>query len=379
MQVILSEIRNFWTAAGNRRRSAVRVVCTVVAFCLVSIVACVAFWPRHTLPNVDGARRAARNALRLVRQAAPAKARLLEQFVALAEVATVAEAAAPWWEGSIGRTEASWFRVVRLARETTSAVRTAEHRAQKAYTALHPEVRSEVVRAQAEIGEAGMGRQEAAAMQRAIGSLRLAEKLAAAGRAEQGTGELLEARHAAAVVHHAWRSLHARFGDRNNLRQWHAWAEATIEESRTNQTTAILVDKLRRLVLVYRDGRQVAHFPAELGANGLRRKEHAGDRATPEGKYRVVQVKHAPATKFYKALLLNYPNDEDRMRFDLGKRRGMISAGAGIGSLIEIHGDGGEGRDWTDGCIALTNEDMDRLFPHVQVGTPVTIVGTYER
>ena len=96
----------------------------------------------------------------------------------------------------------------------------------------------------------------------------------------------------------------------------------TIEESLRTNDTAILVDKLRRRVTLYRAGRPVVHFPAELGANGLRRKEHAGDRATPEGMYRVVQVKQAPETRFYKALLINYPNDEDRMRFALGQRRG---------------------------------------------------------
>ncbi len=356
-----------------------RVACAVAAVLALAAAAAVVSWPHHAPPDVEGARRAARNAVRIVRPALPTNARLIEQFVALAEVATAAEVVAPWWEGSVGRTEAAWFRVVHLAREATSSVRATEGKARRAYTALCPEVRSEVVRAQAEIGEAGMGRNEAAAMQRAIVSLKLSEKLTGANKSEQAAGELLEARQAAAVVHRAWRSLHARFGDPTNLRQWHEWAGGTIEESRRSGGTVILVDKLRRLVTVYLDGRQVAHFPAELGANGLRRKEHAGDRATPEGTYRVVQVKQAPATRFYKALLLNYPNDEDRMRFALGKRRGMISARAGIGSLIEIHGDGGEGRDWTDGCIALTNEDMDRLFAHVRVGTPVTIVGTYER
>ena len=67
------------------------------------------------------------------------------------------------------------------------------------------------------------------------------------------------------------------------------------------------------------------------------------------------------------------------MRFALGQGRGTILTGVGIGNLIEIHGDGGEGRDWTDGCVALANPDMDRVFAHVRVGTPVTIVGTYER
>jgi L,D-peptidoglycan transpeptidase YkuD (ErfK/YbiS/YcfS/YnhG family) len=50
---------------------------------------------------------------------------------------------------------------------------------------------------------------------------------------------------------------------------------------------------------------------------------------------------------------------------------------AGVGSLIEIHGDGGQGRDWTDGCVALSNSDMDRVFARARVGTPVTIVGTF--
>jgi L,D-peptidoglycan transpeptidase YkuD (ErfK/YbiS/YcfS/YnhG family) len=368
-----------WTAAGNRRRSAVRVICATVAALLVGTLAAVAFWPRHPLPDVQGARRAARHALRIVRPAAPANARLIEEYVALAEIATAAEAASPWWEGSVGRTEAAWFRVVHQARIATSSVRAMEGNARKAYTTLFPEVRSEVIRAEAEIGEAGMGRREAAAMQRAITGIRLAEKLAAANRHGQATEELREARRDAAVIHNAWRSLHARFGDRSNLRQWREWAEATIEESRRTGETVLLVDKLRRRVTLYRDGRQIGHFPAELGANGLRRKVHAGDRATPEGMYRVVEIKQAPTTKFYKALLINYPNDEDRMRFALGQRRGLISHRAGIGSLIEIHGDGGEGRDWTDGCIALTNQDMDRLFPLVRVGTTVTIVGTYER
>jgi lipoprotein-anchoring transpeptidase ErfK/SrfK len=44
--------------------------------------------------------------------------------------------------------------------------------------------------------------------------------------------------------------------------------------------------------------------------------------------------------------------------------------------LIEIHGSGGKGADWTAGCIALTNRDMDSLFKFIDIGTPVTIVGS---
>jgi L,D-peptidoglycan transpeptidase YkuD (ErfK/YbiS/YcfS/YnhG family) len=58
-------------------------------------------------------------------------------------------------------------------------------------------------------------------------------------------------------------------------------------------------------------------------------------------------------------------------------KSGTVPRRAGIGSLIEIHGDGGQGRDWTDGCVALDNRDMDRVFARASVGTTVTIVGTF--
>ena len=106
---------------------------------------------RHHPPDVEGFRRAARTAVHVVRPAAPNQAKLIEQLVALAEVATAAEAAAPWWEGSVGRTEAAWLRVSRAAHDATFAVRTAHAQALGVYTALHPEVRNELVRAQAEI------------------------------------------------------------------------------------------------------------------------------------------------------------------------------------------------------------------------------------
>ncbi len=317
-------------------------------------------------------------AVRMIRASAPSKARQVEQLVSIAEIATAAERASHWWEGSVGRTEAAWFRVVHTSREAVAAVRASQAAARARYVGLHPETRDEVTRAMAEINEAGMGRPEAAAMQRALVAIKLGERLAAVGRHQEAADELSKAHASASFVHHKWRAVHARFSEASNLRLWRLWAQQTIEDSARSGDPAILIDKLRRRVVLYRGGRVMASFPAELGANGLDRKEHSGDRATPEGRYRVVQAKAAPATRYNKALLINYPNDEDRMRFALARRRGTISARAGIGSLIEIHGDGGEGRDWTDGCVALTNGDMDRLYAHVRVGTPVTIVGTYE-
>jgi len=58
------------------------------------------------------------------------------------------------------------------------------------------------------------------------------------------------------------------------------------------------------------------------------------------------------------------------------RARGELGPGVRIGNFSEIHGQGGRGRDWTDGCIALDNDDMEQLFSMAYVGMPVVIVGT---
>ena len=112
-----------------------------------------------------------------------------------------------------------------------------------------------------------------------------------------------------------------------------------------------------------------------MGPNWIGTKKYRGDKATPEGKYHVTKKKSRRQTKYYKALLINYPNDDDKVRYDANIKNGSIPK-RGIGDLIEIHGDGGRGINWTDGCVALTNSDMDRLYELVSTGTPVTIVGS---
>jgi hypothetical protein len=72
--------------------------------------------------------------------------------------------------------------------------------------------------------------------------------------------------------------------------------------------------------------------------------------------------------------LIDYPNEEDRRKFNAARERGSIPRAAGIGGLVEIHGGGNDGM--TYGCIALDNPHMAELFDMVEVGTRVTIVGT---
>ena len=137
----------------------------------------------------------------------------------------------------------------------------------------------------------------------------------------------------------------------------------------------LVVTKLDRSLVIYKKGVPVAKFEIGFGRNGFRRKLRAGDGATPEGRYSI--IKKNPTSRYYKALLFDYPNDEDRKRFLLSKGKKLIPEDAGIGAFLEIHGGG----KWsvTDGCISLNNPDMDAIFELVEEGTPVIIVGALSK
>jgi L,D-peptidoglycan transpeptidase YkuD (ErfK/YbiS/YcfS/YnhG family) len=174
--------------------------------------------------------------------------------------------------------------------------------------------------------------------------------------------------HAAAVA--------ARYADAATLARWRRWIDETITWSRREGRAAIVVAKEAHRLTLYLRGEPVKTYRADLGFNWLADKARAGDDATPEGRYRVVSRNLNSASAFYKALLLDYPNADDRARFSRARRSGELPLSAGIGGAIEIHGEGGRGVDWTQGCVALTNADMDDLLRHVGVGTAVTIVGS---
>lgn len=161
-----------------------------------------------------------------------------------------------------------------------------------------------------------------------------------------------------------------------NSPKWRKWVQETLNWSVQNNEYIILIDKLAHSCFVFQNGNKLIEFEIELGPNWLGHKRERGDGATPEGRYRICKKKSDRQTKYYKALEIDYPNEEDIAMFYNAKKRGDISASAGIGGLIEIHGDGGKGANWTAGCVALQNCDMDKLFEIAQIGTPVTIVGS---
>lgn len=158
--------------------------------------------------------------------------------------------------------------------------------------------------------------------------------------------------------------------------KWEKWVNAAIRSSKKNQSVAIVVDKIGHKCLVYSKGRLLYTFDAELGTNWLGDKQHQGDKATPEGEYHVTARLSGSQTKYYRALLINYPNEEDQQRYADNLQNGRIPRGKDIGGAVEIHGNGGRGFDWTNGCVALSDSDADKIYRISKVGTPVIIVGS---
>jgi lipoprotein-anchoring transpeptidase ErfK/SrfK len=166
-----------------------------------------------------------------------------------------------------------------------------------------------------------------------------------------------------------------RYRDPALVKRWRRWIDETVAWSRQSGEPAIVVVKDAHRLVLYDGGRRVLTLDVELGTNWARQKRASLDAATPEGRYKVTAKKDRGQSAYYKALLIDYPNAEDRAHFEQARRRGEIPKGATPGGLIEIHGEGGKGRDWTRGCVAVTNPEIDRIFRLVKVGTPVTIVG----
>jgi hypothetical protein len=157
---------------------------------------------------------------------------------------------------------------------------------------------------------------------------------------------------------------------------WQNWVNKTINDSKKNNDYSIIIDKFSRKCFIYLNGTRKWEFDAELGTNWVGDKRIKGDKATPEGMYKITKKFDSRKTKYYKALLLDYPNNEDIAKFKSEIAEGTLPESAKIGGLIEIHGNGGKGIDWTEGCVALTDKEMDVVFKITKVGTPVTIVGS---
>lgn len=201
-----------------------------------------------------------------------------------------------------------------------------------------------------------------------------AERLIERDRFDEASAKLSSADGLISDAERAVVASMGRYLDPDQVRTWKRLAEETIADSRRKRITVLIVSKLEKKLMVYRNGSLDRTYSVGLGFNGLANKRHSGDNATPEGRYSI--IRKLPVSQYHKALLINYPNEEDRKSFAREKKKGAIPKSVGIGGQIEIHGGG---RDiLTRGCVSLDDDEMDDLFARVPVGTSVTIVGTTE-
>ena len=136
--------------------------------------------------------------------------------------------------------------------------------------------------------------------------------------------------------------------------------------------TKVVIDKSERKLYLYNGNRVIADFHIALGGNPVGPKRIQGDKKTPEGNYTLDYKKSD--SSYYKAIHISYPSKKDK---DFAKRLGKSPGG-----LIMIHGQpNGWGWispilqrfNWTSGCIAVSNDDMDSIWSMIKVGTPIEI------
>lgn len=173
------------------------------------------------------------------------------------------------------------------------------------------------------------------------------------------------------LVNHALRNFHALF--------LLALLSLTFAAPTIGQTPAlekkadrVVIVKSSRTMMLMSNGKVLKTYKVALSAPSIGGKERLGDDKTPEGLY-TVDWKNAQS-KFHLALHVSYPNVADKerakkLRVNPGGEIEIHGLGAGFGYLGALH----RQVDWTAGCIAVTNEEIDEIWKLVAVGTPIEI------
>jgi len=146
-----------------------------------------------------------------------------------------------------------------------------------------------------------------------------------------------------------------------------------VERIKKIKADEIIVLKSKRKLQLYFKGVKVKQYSISLGGNPNGHKQFEGDQKTPEGYY-FIDGKN-PNSKYYKNLGISYPNGEDKAF--------ARSKGKNPGGAIKIHGLPNDKpwlgklhllKDWTHGCIAVTNKQMDEIYRSIDIGTKITIL-----
>lgn len=153
---------------------------------------------------------------------------------------------------------------------------------------------------------------------------------------------------------------------------WHSYApwDLTPPRELTRQVDRIVIEKEKRTMAVYADGEILKRYRISLGFAPAGDKLQEGDGRTPEGIYRI--DRRNAQSRFHLSLGIDYPRPEDRAE--------AAAQGVSPGGDIFIHGQPNSvpdhmklPGDWTEGCVAITNPEIQELFRHTPIGTEVEI------
>jgi murein L,D-transpeptidase YafK len=149
-------------------------------------------------------------------------------------------------------------------------------------------------------------------------------------------------------------------------------AFAGVEPTETQKANSVLILKKDHLLELLAGGKVIKTYKVALGRGGLAPKQQEGDGRTPEGHY-FIDSRNAES-HYHRALHISYPNSDDKQR---AARLGVSPGGAimihGLPNGMGLLGASHRLYDWTLGCIAVTDEEIDEIWDRVPVGTPVEI------
>lgn len=147
---------------------------------------------------------------------------------------------------------------------------------------------------------------------------------------------------------------------------------ALLSSSLFAQVDLVKVDKSENKMYLFDNGKVVKKYHVAFGGNPKGHKEREGDQKTPEGSYTLDYKKEH--SSYYRAMHISYPNTLDTQR--------AKSKGVSPGGFIMVHGQRNwfallspitQKFNWTNGCIALTNSQMDEFMDLVKTGTEIYI------
>jgi murein L,D-transpeptidase YafK len=134
----------------------------------------------------------------------------------------------------------------------------------------------------------------------------------------------------------------------------------------------VVVLKKERTLQLLNQGKVIKTYKVALGGDPVGPKTRQGDHKTPEGAY--VLDSRNPHSQFYKSIHISYPNASDRGAV---RQKGVSPGGDvfvhGLPNGYRYVGAAHRLKDWTDGCIAVTDEEMDEIWLAVSDGTPIEI------